>query len=746
MLQLRRSRARLVVASVSALFLVVYFALDGLAAEVVWDIAVFTQLVVAFGVISGFRRQRRAWLAILGAQCCFLAGDVGFALLEYVVRSDAYPSVADALYLAGYPLLAAGLIPIARTRRGRRDVGGLIDASIVTIASAAVLWVFIMDPTVGDSSTSVIARVVAVAYTAGDVLALGVLALMLTRRTGNERPFWYITAGVAAMFVGDVAFSFMALQDSYQLGGPIDALWYLNYTCFVLAVMHPGCEHLGDGATGGHTRLTPSRLASLAVAALAAPTVLIIRIESASTSQASVLLAGTLVMFVLVIVRLQLIAHDLDDSRRQLSYDASHDALTGLANRTLLADRAGELLARPGTTGTTAVLCLDLDDFKPVNDLLGHSTGDELLRVIARRLTDLAGERDVVARLGGDEFAILLADTDTDGAVAVAQAAIEAVRHSADIGGPVEVYPNVSIGITIGRTGDPVEDLLRDADIAMYSAKRRGKGQWALFEPNIAQHAMDWLELRADLTEALADGQLFVEFQPVVRLDDRRVVGAEALVRWQHPTLGLVRPDRFIPVAEDSGLIVPIGAWVLEQACRAAQSWSTDASGLDISVNVSPNQFLDSSFVDTVRSTLDATGLAPGRLVLEITETTQLADEAAAIGMLRALRSLGVRIALDDMGAGFASLRYLRSLPIDIVKLDRSFMTNLDDDSGLLSGLIGLLRSLDLSVIVEGVELEIHERTARELGALYAQGFRYSTSIDSEAFRRFIDAPARSAS
>jgi diguanylate cyclase (GGDEF)-like protein len=488
--------------------------------------------------------------------------------------------------------------------------------------------------------------------------------------------------------------------------------------------------------------LTGWRLGALAIGALAAPTVLIVRIESVSTSQATVLLISTLAMFLLVIVRLQLIASDLEDSRSRLSHDATHDALTGLANRTLLSRRADEALARPGPRGTTAVLCLDLDDFKPVNDLLGHPTGDELLRVIARRLMSLVGEGDVVARLGGDEFAILLCDADSTSAIAVAEQAIEAVRRSADIGGPVDVYPDVSIGITLGSTGDSTEDLLRDADIAMYSAKRRGKGQWALFEAGIAEHVMDWLELRADLTGALAQGQLFVEFQPIVRLDDRRVLGAEALLRWQHPTLGVVRPDRFISVAEDCGLIVPIGAWVLEQACRAAQGWDPTPDGPEVSVNVSPNQFRDEGFVETVRTALETSGLEPTRLILEITETTHIADEEAAIGMLHELRELGVRIALDDMGAGFASLRYLRTLPIDIVKLDRSFMSNLDGDRGLLSGVIGLVRSLDLIAIVEGVELDTHERCARELGAHYAQGFRYSGPIAADAFGALVGDPS----
>lgn len=742
--QVRGIGRRWLVLAASATLLAAYVVVGGLAGEIIWDTAVFGQLAIAALVAARFRRHRSAWLLIIAGQACFLAGDIGFTVLEYGLEREVFPSVADVLYLAGYPLMAIGLVPIIRTRRGRRDVGGAIDASIVTVAATAILWVFIMDPTAGDSSGSLLARIVAVAYTAGDVLVLGMLALLLTRGSGNRWPLRLTAASIATLFVADVIYALMALQESYTLGGPIDSLWWVSYTLLTLAVLHPSCDELGADHHVNETRLTPRRLGALAVAALAAPTVLIVRIDSVSTSQATVLLVSTLVLFLLVIVRLQLIAGDLDESRVRLSHEATHDALTGLANRTLLASEVRSALdeLQPGSGDQIALLCLDLDDFKPINDLLGHPIGDELLRVIASRLLTTVRDGDVVARLGGDEFAILLRGAHALNAVSVAQRAIEAVARSAEIGGPVEVYPSASIGIVFGDPEAVPDDLVRDSDIAMYSAKRRGKGQWAIFEDGIAKHVMDWLELRAELGAAMAGDQFFVEYQPVVRLDDLEVVGAEALVRWNHPERGIVPPDRFIAVAEDSGLIAPIGAWVLERACLDAQQWSPDVTGPDVSVNVSPKQIIEADLVEHVRRALKVSGLAPTRLVVEITESADISDDAAATAVMGRLREMGVRIALDDLGAGFASLRYLRAFPIDIVKLDRSFMTGLDHDHGLLSGLIGLARSLDLDTVVEGIEHERHERIARDLGAEYGQGYRYARPLSSSSFLELVSGHA----
>lgn len=715
----------------------VYFALDGLVADVLWNVAVLAQLALAAVIVSGFGRRRLAWSAIIAGQACFLAGDIGFTVLEFGLDEELFPSFADWLYLAGYPLIAVGLIPIVRTRNARRDAGGLIDAAIVTVAAAAILWVFIMDPTVNDSETGLLARMVAVAYTVGDVLALAMLALLLARRRANPWPLALTAASVATLFVADTAYALMALQsDGYSLGNPVDALWWISYTLIVLAVMHPDCEHLGDGVDNDPPRLSRRRVGALAAAAVSAPVVLIAQGDAVSPSQVTVLLGSTVLLFVLVIARLQLIASDLDESRIRLAHDATHDSLTGLANRALFGNELREAI--DDTDGTIAVLCLDIDDFKSVNDELGHPIGDRLLQIVSGRLADALRSDDLVARLGGDEFAVLLRSSDAAGASSLADRVIRAIRRPADVGAGVDVLPNVSIGIAVGDATSTPDDLLRDADIALYRAKGAGKARWAMYEQQLGETVTNWLGLRTELFGALAAGQLAVEYQPVVRLPDRTIVGAEALLRWVHPDRGVVPPDTFIPIAEDSGLIGEIGAWVLEQACAAAQRWDPSPDGMHVSVNVSPLQVVDVALVADVRRALERSGLAPSRLVLEITETSEFSDETVAAEVLAGVRSLGVRIAIDDLGAGFAALRYLRTMSIDVVKIDRSFVGRIDGNSGLLRGLVGLASSLGLQTVVEGIETARQERLVAECGAGFAQGFLYARPMSSEHLRDVI--------
>ncbi|WP_420452268.1 putative bifunctional diguanylate cyclase/phosphodiesterase [Ilumatobacter sp.] len=741
MTNLRRRSARWALVALSAAALVLYFVLDGMAAEVVWNAAVLAQLGVAGACVATFDRHRLAWTSIIAGQVCFLAGDIGFTVLEFGLERELFPSFADFFYLAGYPLVVFGLLPIARTHRTRRDVGAVIDAGIVTLASTALLWVFVMDPTVSDSETSSLARGVAVAYTGGDVAALAVLALLLTRRRGDRGPLVLTAASVGSLLVADTVFALLELRaDGYSLGAPVDALWWASYTLVALAAMHPGCEHLGDSVTDGPPRLTRRRLGALAVAASAAPVVVVLGIGRLAPSQVVVLLTGTVVLFVLVIVRLQLIAGDLEDSRSQLSHEATHDSLTGLANRALFGRELADAIGAAG--GRVAVLCLDLDDFKPVNDQLGHPSGDRLLQVVARRLAATVRGDDLVARLGGDEFAILLRTADAMGAASTAERLIEAVRQPADVGAAKQVFPSVSVGVALGGEGATADDLLRHADNALYRSKRSGKGRWSLHDGEIGEQLGDWLGLHSDLHGALDADQLVIEYQPVVRLPDRAVVGAEALVRWRHPERGLIGPDEFIPVAEDSGLIVPIGAWVLEHACRAAQRWDPRPDGVHVSVNVSPVQVTDPGLVGHVRRALEASGLEGSRLVLEITETSDLSDERLACEVLAAVRDLGARIAIDDLGAGYASLRYLRALSIDVVKLDRSFLGRVRNDRGLLRGLIGLATSMDLTTVVEGVETDEHERIAIDCGATCAQGFLYARPMSARSLAAVVARPA----
>jgi diguanylate cyclase (GGDEF)-like protein len=432
--------------------------------------------------------------------------------------------------------------------------------------------------------------------------------------------------------------------------------------------------------------------------------------------------------------------HDITDRKlaeAELEHLAFHDSLTGLPNRALFSDRVGHALDWASTRGeAAAVLLLDLDGFKVVNDSLGHAAGDELLQVAAARLADAVGLDGSIARLGGDELAVLVGPVH--GAMAIAQGVAERVQCA--LADPVElegrlVTMSASIGIAGSDGQTDVGGLLRDADVALYQAKAAGKAQWVVFRPPMRAAAVERLQLETDLPLALERHELALAYQPVVDLASGRVAGFEALLRWHHPVLGLVGPDRFIALAEETGHIVPIGAWVLEEACRTAAQWQRlqpTAPPLTMAVNVSARQLASDDLVTCVASALRESGLDPRTLVLEVTETSLVTDPGAAARRLQPLRELGVRVAIDDFGTGHSSLSYLRQLPVDILKIDRSFVRNLADAGtgpALVQTLIDLGRTLDLEVIAEGVEDAGQRDWLRAQRCHQAQGYLFARPL-----------------
>jgi diguanylate cyclase (GGDEF)-like protein len=427
---------------------------------------------------------------------------------------------------------------------------------------------------------------------------------------------------------------------------------------------------------------------------------------------------------------------------------AFNDSLTGLPNRALLLDRMELTLARAERDGRdVTVLFLDLDGFKPINDSLGHLTGDRLLIEVARRLKECVGRTDTAARLGGDEFAILLADLDDPArAVDVAARVIAALEPPFTLLGR-EVFARASIGIASGR--EPPEDLLRNADVAMYRAKREGGDRYRVFEPAMHAAVVDRLELEADLRRALARDELVLHFQPIVDLDTGRLEGTEALVRWNHPTRGLVPPLEFVPLAEETGLIVSLDRWVMAEACRHAARWVErfgPAAPAWVSVNLSGRHLLDGSFEEDVVRALRATGLDPRRLTLEITETVLVQDVAAAIDQLHRLKALGVRLAIDDFGTGYSSLRYVGRFPADFLKIAKPFVDGVHDDdkdAALVRTIVTLGRSLGMEPIAEGVERLPQLERLRELGSAYGQGYLFARPLPAEALECLLgEAPA----
>ena len=435
---------------------------------------------------------------------------------------------------------------------------------------------------------------------------------------------------------------------------------------------------------------------------------------------------------------------------RELAHQAFHDSLTNLANQALFRDRVEHALARASRSGEPmAVLFLDLDNFKRVNDSLGHTAGDELLVSVAERLRGCLRLSDTAARLGGDEFAILLEDVGFEAeAEAVATRIIEALQQPFGRG-EREVFVSASVGIAFPSPGTTGDQLLSEADLAMYTAKRRGKGRWETYRADMHAEIADRLELEGDLRHGLARGELVAHYQPIVSLTSGAVTGVEALVRWEHPTRGFMPPDTFIPLAEESGLVTELGRQMLLQACTQVRAWQVQhpatAGELTVSVNVSPRQLQDDTVLGHVREALQASGLPARSLVLEITETAMMQDTEATIEKLHALKALGVRLAIDDFGTGYSSLSYLQRFPIDLLKIDRAFVSTLaggedggSDQGSLAATIVSLAKTLRLRAVAEGVETEDQAAALAALGCELAQGYLFARPSDALTVGRLL--------
>ena len=422
---------------------------------------------------------------------------------------------------------------------------------------------------------------------------------------------------------------------------------------------------------------------------------------------------------------------DITERRRneaRIIHMARHDGLTDLPNRTALREIGAELIesSRAADGAGLAVLCLDLDRFKPVNDSFGHPVGDTLLRAVSERLRAHVRGRDVVARLGGDEFAVLYAVDGATAAAALAQRLIGVISAPYDLDG-LTVEIGMSVGVALAGADDrDIERLLKEADMALYEAKAEGRGTFRLFEPQMDATVRERLDMERELREALQAGRFELHYQPLVDLADTRIKGMEALVRWRHPERGLISPAVFIPLAEETGLIVALGDWVLRQACRDAVGWP---GGISVAVNVSPIQLRHRGFAQSVLAALAASGLAATRLELEITESVLLDDTEANLETLHTLRRLGVRISMDDFGTGYSSISYLRRFPFDKIKIDRSFVRDCagsQDAGAIIRAIVSLGASLGITTLVEGVETEPQLATVRAEGAQEVQGYLFS--------------------
>ncbi|MCO8275003.1 EAL domain-containing protein [Actinoplanes sp. TRM 88003] len=974
-------------------------------------------LSAAAAVLVGVRVHRPAkrlpWYLLSAVLVSFTLGDTAYNVLtDFMHIANPFPSLADLFYLLVYPMLAGALLIFIRSRSGAGNRAALLDALVPTAGLGLLSWVFLISPYVRDTDLGFVEKAVSSGYPLGDVLALAMLARLLT--AGGRKPvaLHVLVAGVGSLLITDVLYGLRQLDGTWQVGGPVDAGWVLFYTATALSALHPSMrqlttsEQIAQSLTGGR------RLALMSVAALIAPAVLLIEDLNQGVTDAPMIASASGIMFLLVMARVaglmqlqrdtaarertlritgadlvaassvdqagaaltqavtsivptgedhrwvmrgsdaepgavtglmstsrvrvaglpadltaeldgfewalcaeavsagrtrngplrhnqvflaaseevltalepsfealmaqatmaveritltdevnrrssedyfraliqsasdvilivgddetiryaspsalpvfgrtdlvgmplsRLIAgtdhaelrdlldqvrsgrgprdgvdltavsgddlllqvectcrdlrdepavnglvvtiRDVTERRRlenDLAHQAYHDALTGLANRAFFQNRL-ESAATFAVDGRheVGVLFVDLDDFKEVNDTLGHAAGDQLLTTVGRRITDLAGPLATVARTGGDEFAVLIdLIADTGEVERVADRIVAALAEPIEVvdatGATHQIHGAASVGVATSTEAAGISELLRRADVAMYGAKTEGKNTWQRYQDEMHEAMLRRLEMRSALNEAVAGGQMRLRFQPIIDLPTGDVAGLEALVRWQHPVRGLLGPNEFIELSEENGSVVAIGGWVLREALTTFAHWRTTEAGRPmryVSVNVSARQFRTPGFVDEVREVLSETGADPRWLLLEVTESLVLHDADQVWADLRELRAMGVRIAIDDFGTGYSSLSYLSNMPVDVLKIDKSFIDDIlhnPQQMALVETIVSLARTLELAVVAEGIELDGHRTALAEMGCSYGQGYLFSKPVTSDEFLEYL--------
>jgi diguanylate cyclase (GGDEF)-like protein len=726
----------------------VWLTLGGLAVPVYYLLpragvaqAVVLVFINAAGAVAAARAAKRCsgksrvvWAALAAAMLLSTMANAPYYAYPLITGQPVpFPCPVDIFWLLTYPCYLVALIALSGQRRRQDRAGDTLDATILVVAGSALMWEFVISPVTHASGLSPLAHSVAIAYPTLDLLVFAVLVRLAVSRSHSTSAMRLLVASVVALLAGDVLLSAAVSAQTYSFGGPPDALWMTSYLLMGVAALHPGAGQLARrqaAPASPHHVVAPSRLCFLGGSVMTGPLLLAVR------PHAALLIAlTTATTFLLVMARLTGLNRSLVSVSRELETRATTDSLTGLANRAAFHETLAHAVADQSETGRPlAVLFIDLDDFKDVNDSLGHAAGDALLSVVAKRLSDVVRPGDLVARLGGDEFAVLLRQLpEPDLGLVVAERAVQALAESVMIGESL-VHVGASVGLTHYRSGSDSETLMREADVAMYAAKGRGKNRVQCYDSELRDMSTAHQALKQEISQAAARGELVLDYQPVVNLSSGEMLGVEALVRWQHPTRGLLPPSAFIRQAEDCGAILSLGAWVLEHAVQQMVDWQArfDQDHLWLSVNVSVRQVEADGFPELVADVLRRSGLDPRDLILEVTESVLASGDGGAAKALAAIRLLGVRIALDDFGAGHASIDYLRQLPLDVLKIDRSFVSG--EHAGavgdkLLDAIIGLGWQLGLEVLPEGVETTAQLQRLVALGCDRGQGFLMSPPV-----------------
>ncbi|HUR13624.1 MAG TPA: bifunctional diguanylate cyclase/phosphodiesterase [Mycobacteriales bacterium] len=741
------TRAWRVFAAAGLAICLVYPFLDaGSASRLYLGVSLTGLLALAAGIRLHRPEHPAAWWFLAAGIACFVVGDALFTWYDSQGLTAPSPGAPDAIYLLAYPLLFIAVGTVVHAS-GVREAAAWLDAGIWTGGAVVVAWLPLLAPFVHDTELTTGQRMTALAYPCMDMVLLLLVVHQLSSRRGRSTPHRLVLVALMGLLLADVVYGVRSLDGTYGSGEATDVGWLVMYVALGTAALHPRMGEITARRAPIETSAQRRALA-LAIPAMAPPALLMLLVlrgdlEGDVAGGVLVATAAAAIFFLSALrgrglfadlrAREAVLEATLDERGRlaeELRSRATRCDLTGLVNRTGFLELVTAAL---DSADPIAVGLLDLDDFKGVNDTLGHDAGDALLVVVAARLRGAVGPRDVVGRLGGDEFAILLRGD-------VGETATRLVHV---LGAPLlldgqELRVEASLGVVERTDQSSLSDLLRRADVAMYAAKAAGGNRWLGYRPEMSASLLRRLDLRTQLVLALERNEIIPWFQPIVDLQDGRLMGFEALARWVRPGREVEAPGDWISLAEQTGLVVPIDFAVLESALRELARWRSltpEALRLHLAVNASGRTLQEPGTAARVLALLARTGVPAECLVLEVTEGVLLEDEAVG-RRLQHLRAEGVRIALDDFGTGWSSLSYLSRFPVDVLKLDRSFTATLHHGPGgeaVPAAVVQLARALDLQVVAEGIETAEQAARLRSLGAQLGQGYLHGRPADAPA-------------